>query len=370
MKILITYASAGSGHFKAAQAIYNYFRKNSPGDRVKLIDVLDYAPKFFKSSYINGYALLVNYAPCLWAAGFYVTHVKALRPLIKQIHFILNRLNTLRFAGFLVKEKPEFIISTHFLPLGIISYLKKKHKINSRLITVITDFGVHPFWLSEGADIYIVASEFSRRQLIGEGVKEARIKVSGIPIEEKFSGNFDRSALLEKFKLQDKFTVLIVTGSFGIGPIEEIADLLHNQAQVLVVCARNRALFNRLKRKNYPNVSVFGFVDNMEQLMAVSDIIITKPGGLTISEVLAMELVPIFIAAIPGQEATNIEILTRYGIGLSARGTQEIKEAVLDYKGHPDKLNRIKENIRKVKKADILREIYNVVCPGGAGDTG
>ncbi len=372
MKIFIVYASAGSGHFRAAQALYNYFKRNNPNLEIRLIDTLAYSPKLFKSGYINGYALMINYAHYLWAACFYISGIKFFQPIIKQIAYLVNRLNTLKFAQFLLKENPDFIISTHFLSSEVISYLKKKSKINSQLITVITDFGVHPFWLSDGTDIYIVASEFSRQQLMREGIEEAKIKVLGIPIEQKFLARFQRHILLKNFNLQDKFTVLVVTGSFGIGPIERIVDLLYRDVQVLVVCARNKALFNRLKRKNYPNVLAFSFVNNIEELMAISDIIITKPGGLTIAEALAMELAPIFISAIPGQEAANIEILARYniGLGISIKDLDAIKGAVLAYKDHPDKLNAMRENMRRIRKPDVLRQIYNVICPDSVWDTG
>ncbi|MBM3245854.1 MAG: hypothetical protein FJZ13_00790 [Candidatus Omnitrophica bacterium] len=370
MKIFILYTSAGSGHFKAAQALYDYFKNNNPHLEIRLIDILENSLRPFRNAYTSSYAFMVSYVQVFWAIGYYVTHFIILRPVVMGIRFIINRINTFKFSGFLAKENPDIIICTHFLPVEVATHLKRRRKINSRLFTVVTDFGIHPFWLSKFTDIYIVASNFTRQQLVRRGIKESRVKVTGIPIEQKFSRQFPRGALLRKFNLEDRFTVLIVTGSFGIGPIDRIVDLLRRDVQVLVVSARNKALFDRLRRKNYPGVSVFGFVDNIEELMAISDLIITKPGGLTISEVLAMELVPIFISAIPGQEAANIEILKGYGIGLCAKDNKEVKELVLDYKEHPEKLNKIKENMRRIKKPDALREIYNVVCPGGPRNTG
>ncbi len=370
MKIFIAYTSAGSGHFKAAHAVYNYLKQKNSNLELRLVDVLDNSCLLFKSIYSSGYAFLVTYLPWAWALGFYITSIKPLRPVIKQIAFLINRLNTLKFARFLIREDPDFIISTHFLPSDIAAYLKRRQRINSKIVTVITDFGVHPFWLSDGTDIYIVASNFTKQQLMREGIKENKIKVLGIPIGQEFLEGLERHTLLRKFNLEDKFTVLVVTGSFGIGPIEKIVDLLYKDVRVLAVCARNKALFNRLKRKNYPNVLVFGFIDNIEELMAISDIIIAKPGGLTISEILAMELPPIFISAIPGQEIANIEILERYEVGLGIKDVAGIKETVLTYKDRPDKLNQLKENMRRFKKPDVLRQIYNVVCQGGARDTG
>lgn len=363
VKVFITYASAGAGHFKSAEAIYNQFRKINPLLEVKLIDVLDFSNPLFKSSYIYGYGLTIRYFPKVWASLFYLTSASLLKPLINRICSIINRLNTSRFRKLMTQENPEFIISTHFLSSELISLLKRNHKINSRLITVITDFGVHPFWLQDNTDIYIVASEFTKQQLIYNGIREENIKVLGIPIDSKFQVKPKADCFFRKFNLDEhKFTVLIVTGSFGIGPIEEIVDLLHQDVQVLVVCARNKKLFARLNMKNYPNVRIFGFIDNIEELMGISDIIITKPGGLTISEVLAMELVPIFISIIPGQESENVNILRRYGIGIRLENVRNARDIVLDYKEHPDKLNRIKENIKKIKKPFVAEELYRVIC--------
>lgn len=389
MKIIISYASAGAGHFKAAEAIYNYFRKNNPNIEVKLVDALEYSHRHFKNAYIHGYTFIVNYAHWLWGFLFYVTYLKLLRPLTQRLNFFINRLNTIQFAKFLSKENPTFIISTHFLPSAIASYLKKKELIQSRLITVITDFGVHPFWLAEATDIYIVASDFTKQQLMREGIEEERIKVLGIPIDEKFSRSYDKDSLCRKIGLdrnkftpletigkqeKDKvsltgFTVLVVTGSFGIGPIEEIVALLYKDVQILVVCAKNKRLFIRLSNKNYPNVKVFGFVDNIEELMAISDIVISKPGGLSISELLSMERPPLFISAIPGQEAENVKILARYGIGLEVKNIRDIKDIVLDYKANPDKISQIKENIRKIKKPSAAWELYNAICQSSIGVT-
>ncbi|MCG2706946.1 MAG: hypothetical protein L6254_05340, partial [Candidatus Omnitrophica bacterium] len=205
----------------------------------------------------------------------------------------------------------------------------------------------------------------TKEQLILEGVKEDKIKEFGIPVESKFFKRYDRDALCEKLNIQkDKFTVLMVTGSFGIGPIEEIINLLYKDVQILAVCANNRRLYARLKNKNYPNTRAYGFVDNMPELMAASDIIITKPGGVSISEILAMELVPIFISAIPGQETENIKVLRKYKVGITPNSIADIRNIVLGYKEYPDRIKDAKENIKVIKRPTAAGELCNVVCPG------
>jgi processive 1,2-diacylglycerol beta-glucosyltransferase len=228
---------------------------------------------------------------------------------------------------------------------------------------VITDFQVHPFWINQGTDTYVVASSFTKKILISEGIKETMIWDFGIPIDDKFTKDYRKEELCNRSCTDSKkFTILVVTGSSGIGPIKDIVDLLHENMQILVVCAGNKSLFKKLNELNYENVKVFGFVNNMQELMAISDVIVTKPGGLSIAELLATELVPVFISAIPGQETGNIEALKSYGIGYEIKDIREIKRVLLDYKEHPEKLRELKDKIKKIKKPNATQELCNAIC--------
>jgi len=368
MKIIITYASCGTGHRRAAEAIYNYFKENCPAHDLKIIDALQKTNFIFRKVYSNGYLFLVNHALWLWHFCFWLTSIKALRPITNILIPVINRLNAKNLSKFLIKERPDFIISTHFFPPEVAAYLKKIKKLNSKLITVITDFGIHPLWISGGTDMYIVASSFSKEQLILEGARENIIKDFGIPIDTKFSKQYEKNTLCKKFDIEpNKFTILISTGSFGIGQVEEIVDSLYKEVQILVVCAHNKILYARLRKRNYPNVRIFGFIDNMQELMAISDIIITKPGGLTISESLAMGLLPIFITAIPGQETENAKILTKKSIGINIKDVGSLKDIVLDFRDHTGKLKNMKEKINGLKKPFAVKELCNVICQGSTG---
>ncbi len=365
MKIIITYVSAGTGHRRAAEAIYNYFKENCPGHDLKIIDVLQKTNFIFSRLYGYGYLFLVNHARWLWHFCFWLASIKFLRPATIIVNSFINRLNAKNFFDFLIQEKPDVVISTHFLPSEIVIYLKKIKKIDSKLVTVITDFGIHPFWILNGTDMYIAASAFTKEQLILKGVPENIVKDLGIPIDSKFLKKYEKITLCKKFDIEpDKFTVLISTGSSGIGQIEQIVGSLYKEVQILVVSAHNKVLFATLKKKSYPKVKVFGFIENMQELMAVSDMIITKPGGLTISESLAMGLLLIFITAIPGQETENAKILANNAIGINVKDVTLIRDIVLDFRDHPDKLRGIKEKINELKRPFAVRELCNVICQG------
>jgi len=362
MKIVIACTSAGAGHLKAAEAIYNYFLGKNPSQDLVLVDILEESHFLFGNFYSRGYSFMVNHAQWLWRFIFHITSQKNLQPALTKVRTLNNRLNTRNFRQYLIQANPEIIISTHYLTANIASNLKKKSRITSKLVTVITDFGVHPFWIYDKTDLYAVASDSSRQELVKLGIPADKIRVTGIPVDPKFSGGFNKLELRKKFDLDpQKFTVLVVTGSFGIGPIEQIVDLLQGQVQVLAVCAKNEKLFARLKAKDYSEVKVFGFVDNIDELMAVSDLIVTKPGGLSISELLAMELVPVFISAIPGQEAQNIKVLAKYGIGERAQNAARVKAIVLDYLKSPQKLQAAKARIAQMRKPNAAEEIYRAL---------
>ncbi|MCX5695258.1 MAG: glycosyltransferase [Candidatus Omnitrophica bacterium] len=362
MKVLITYASAGAGHRRVAEAVYNYFKENRPEVELKIVDILAQTNALFRFDYTKGYTFLIRHAVALWHFAFWLTEFKVFRPLTRLIASTINSINTRGFVSYLVSENPDYIISTHFLPSEIAGRLKLKNKISSKLVTIITDFGVHPFWIAKGTDFYVVASDFTKDRLLAEGVPEDKVKVFGLPSDAKFLKQFDRLALGNKLGIQvDKFTVLLMTGSFGTGPLEDIAELLAPEAQVILVCAGNKKLYARLTARNLANVKVFGFVNNAEELMAVSDVIVTKPGGSTIAEILNMELAPIFISMIPGQEEANVRALKQFGIGASPKGIPEVKDLILDLKNHPEKLKEIKERIQKIKKPFSCQELSGVI---------
>lgn len=362
MKVLIVYASSGAGHRRAAEAIYDYLKENCPDLSLKMIDVLDRTNALFRFDYTVGYSFLVRYAVALWRFAFWLTEFRLFRFLSAPIATFVNNINSISFIRYLIRKNPDAIISTHFLPADIAALLKRNRKIKSKLITVITDFGVHPYWVAEGTDLYVVASDFTKERLLKERVSPEKIKVFGLPFHPRFLKQFDRVALAKKMGINpDKFTVLIMTGSYGIGPLEKIAEVLSFKTQVLVICASNKKLHKRLLKKNLPNVKVFGFIENAEELMAVSDCIVTKAGGSTIAEVINMDLVPIFISTIPGQESSNVEALRRLGVGLVPKNITQLKEMVMELKNNPDKLNLMKERIEGIKKPLACQEIAGVI---------
>lgn len=361
MKILIVYTSAGTGHRRAAGALYKELLKQKD-IKVTLIDALDYTNFLFKFFYSWGYKFLITHLPFVWGIMFYLTNNAQLKRIISHLKSLIDNLNSSRLKKFLIGYSPDLIVSTHFFANEIFDQLRQKHKINSKLISIITDFNAHRFWISGGVDNYVVATYKSKEDLVVKGITEQRIEVLGIPVDPVFLHDQDRSELLEKFSIKkDILTVLIVTGTIGIGPIRNLVGLLKDNIQILVVCGNNKKLLHDLKKWESNNLKVFGLVDNIQELMAVSDILITKAGGLTISEALVARLPMIFLPLVSGQEEFNARILSDYKAGIIANNLTEIKNLISTYKYSKEGLGGPKKAIESIRKPNSLNDIINLV---------
>jgi processive 1,2-diacylglycerol beta-glucosyltransferase len=360
MKVLVIHVSAGAGHQKAAEAIYDGIRKSSPHEAV-LADALDHTSVFFKRFYRQTYRFLISRMPWLWGFFFRILDVPRLEPLTGPARRLYNMVNARRLGKFLEQEAFDCIVSTHFMPSEVACALKRSGRIRSRLITVITDFDVHRFWLGAEVDVYAVASGWTKQELNRLGVEEARIVVSGIPTHEKFFLPQNRGQLKKQMGLQeDIFTVLMATGSFGIGPIEEIIHALRG-VQIIVVCGYNQNLFRRLSGKKDDFVRVMGLVDNMHELMAVSDVMLTKPGGLSIAEALVSQLPLIFFNPIPGQEAHNVRVLKEHGIGASPADISGIIEEIKKLQSSRDFYLTTLKKTREMARPFAVRDIVALI---------
>ena len=316
MKILVIHASAGAGHLKAAEAIHEAIEKHTSHQSI-YVDALDYTSPIFKKMYRDFYAFLVSKMPVIWKTAFHFLDLPAIQPWLRILRRIYNNINSRKLQKFLKEEQFDYIFSTQFFSTEIISAMKCSQQITSQLITVVTDFDVHHIWLADGVDQYAVASDWTAQKMQILGVPKEKIHVTGIPISEAFSVTEDIPILKKRLRLKENlFTILMATGSFGIGPIEEILKVLVDGFQVIVICGHNKNLFQKLKSYQSEHVKILGLVDNMPELMAVSDVMLTKPGGLSISEALVSQLPMIFFNAIPGQEENNIKVLKTYGIGM------------------------------------------------------
>lgn len=357
-KILILHANAGAGHRKAAEAIYTSL-KNRGCRQVVCVDALEYTHPFFRVAYTKGYEYLVGKLPKLWAVFFALTDQKWIQPLFQGLRRIYNGLNTARLVKYIQQEQFDVIVTTHFLSNEVCAYMRRSGMLKGKLVTMVTDYDVHKIWLSVGVDEYCVATPFTKQRLMDMGVPEQKIFVTGIAVDEKFSQPRVLKDMRRKLNIDEHlFTVLISTSSFGFGPIAELAEKLKDQ-QLLIISGFNQYLKEKLLAQKNPKHRIYGFVDNMEELMSACDVMLTKPGGLSISEALVQGLPLIFFSAIPGQEAGNVKVLAQHGVGVSDKNLDEIVQILKEYEHQPEKLQQAKQASLTLGKPQAVLNIIN-----------
>jgi processive 1,2-diacylglycerol beta-glucosyltransferase len=353
MKVLVVYAKAGAGHKRAAEAVFAAFKHKGQAKDVILVDCLDYMNSWFKNFYPRVYLFLVRFLSFVWGGIYYGLDNRLCYSLIQPLRRLNNHLVAKRFITFLKKERPQVVISTHFFASEVVAALKNKKEFKTVLISVITDFGAHTFWESRGVDTFVVASEDTKQDLLSRNIPAEKIKILGIPIEPP-SKDFDRAKLLQEIGLkQELFTILLVGGGFGVGPIKELVYSLdelkgeiRDRVQLIVVCSRNQKLYKEMKHigsRFKINLKIFGFVNELYKMMAASDMIISKSGGLTTSEALACGLPMIIISPIPGQETKNCKLLVRNGAALRIDRPVEVKKIVEELVRFPHRLEKMRQ---------------------------
>lgn len=333
-RILVVYATAGTGHKKAALAIKKALDLIGSAD-VDIIDSLDYASSFFKFSYPRFYIYMVNRIPFIWGIFYYLLDNKIFYGLVSWMRHLGNWINGRPLAKYLYEKNYDTIISTHFFAQDVIA-MEGRDKISSQLINVITDYRTHSFWITDRTDTYVVAHLKTREDLMTKySVASDKIKVMGIPIDPVFSKNKDKALISAKLGIRKGFfTVLIGSGGFGVGPIIELVKAFKGisvPAELLVVCGKNESLFNDVVAlKEYVGIpmEVYGFVDNMDELMHISDVIVTKTGGMMSSEALSKGLPIIGISPIPGQETRNFNMLVENGVVFEAKESEDAPKIV------------------------------------------
>jgi processive 1,2-diacylglycerol beta-glucosyltransferase len=228
------------------------------------------------------------------------------------------------------------------------------------VVGIVTDFVVHPFWIYRNVDAYAVASQEMRSNLIARGIRPERIVVSGIPVDARFSRpRLTKEALRAALDLPaDRRVVLMMGGGLGIGPIElmmrALGDVAEPVAGVIIV-GRNDRLARRIvaaaEHTEYP-LRVLGFVDNVFDYMQASDVLVSKPGGLTSSEALAAELPMILVRPLPGQEERNTRYLVSRRAAVRAAGRPQLTRALEDLLGSPQRERLLRERMRALRRPD------------------
>lgn len=325
-RVMIVSAKVGSGHMRAAEALEESFRTDFDGVDVRNVEVLEYTSAPFRKSYTATYNMLASSLPSVWELIYETMEEKAVDSRVKKLTTLIDRVNFGPLRKAVREYDPHIVVATHYLPAEILGPLRRKGKLDATLAVVLTDYDIHTMWLQKGVDRYFVATDAMAYALTVKGTGEATVSATGIPVMEAFSRDYgEKDGMRKALGLRTGVaTVLLAAGGFGFTNVRETAERLLSAAedvQFLAVAGNNKALLKALEDASglYPGKIIpFGFVSNMHELMAASDFAVTKSGGLTSSECLAMGLPMVIWNPVPGQEERNADYLLENGAALRA----------------------------------------------------
>ncbi|WP_199620407.1 MGDG synthase family glycosyltransferase [Paenibacillus alkalitolerans] len=356
-KVLILYASFGDGHIQVSRALKEQFECET-GCKAVLVDLFAEAypllNSLMKFLYIKSYTMF----PKLYGWTYYGTRHM---PNDTRFSSWFNGFGMSKLKEIIDKEQPDAVLNT--FPMLVMPELRKKTGIAVPIYNVITDFVMHRRWVHPLVDKYYVASEDLKAQLAGDGVPDHCIEATGIPLKKEFQIVERSSELFNKYDLDpDKKTVLIMAGSYGVlQGLKEVCQSLaaFPNTQLLVVCGKNKALYDTMCGclRQYPSIRLFGFVQEMHELMAISDTIVTKPGGITLMESIQCLLPIALLRPVPGQERDNAEYLASKGAAFIAYDSDALIGHIRELLDNEEKRNKVRsiiESLRKQRSTEMI----------------
>lgn len=369
-RLLVMYATYGTGHKSIAKYIDDYFTDSGEYE-VMEIDILQYATPFLGTFTNKFYNNVMFKMPWLWNALYFMTDNAVAGKVSAEIQskVVSNK----KIKKIILDFDPDIVIATHFTAATYISKLKKAGELDCHLLSVVTDYRAHRIWLDsyKSEDALIVNSVEEKRTLMKRGIDPKIIYTFGIPVSSKYTKSlYNKSDLLKKFKLTGERPIILFYGGGGQGSSTTLPYLLNLieakvDADIFFVCGRNQDLKRRAegiaKRHEANNIHVLGFITNGPEYLYVSDFVITKPGGLTVTECLCFEKPMVLIRNAGGQEKDNIRFLTSRGYAINAVWQLKFRRVVKKLVDSPSYLDHITNNYESLNKEESMKKLFALV---------
>lgn len=365
MRILLLYITTSSGHHKASLAIEKALNILSPQSEVLAVNSFNYTNPILEKIISKTYMGIIKRTPEVWE--YLYDNPKIVRNtqrLKKTIHKHASR----KLKTLLDDFRPDVVATTQAFPCGIVADIKKTYNLKIPLVGVLTDFYPHAYWMYESVDRYVVATEEAKQRFIRDGIPEDRIMILGIPIDIKFSEAKPKSPIKEKLNLdKEKSTILVMGGGQGLGPIKAVVFTLQRVAtdiQIIIATGTNARLYKYLNKKAprfKKRLIPLGYSENIDELMEISDIIITKPGGITASEALAKSLPILIINPIPGQEAKNAQYLIKSGAAIQVEDYADMPALIENLFSMPSKLKAMAQAAERIGKPKSAMDVAKML---------
>jgi processive 1,2-diacylglycerol beta-glucosyltransferase len=369
-EILILHATCGAGHKQAARALEKAFREADPTIEVRVFDALDGMNRTSRKVYQGSFEAVVGHAPSVYGAVFSMTKNLDHSPVFRAARGISNRLQCEELVALLRKSSPRAIVCTHFMPLEVCLRLKRAGQLDAPIYAVVTDYVAHGFWRQEDADVTFCPPGRAAADLVlGGGLSPEKVVASGIPIDPTYGRAYDQIEAKKSAGLPlTRPTVLLMAGGAGMGPLttvlRETSAQVGTAAEIVVVCGKNeklRAECCEIARDLRSPVRVLGFVDPIASLLRAADVVVTKPGGLTTSECLALGKAIVFYEAAPGQESANARYVCDRDAGIDGGAPEGAAKAAALLVANPAMRARLSRRARRVSRPDAARTIVEVV---------
>lgn len=353
---------------RAAEAISAVANAHEANISATHLDVMNFVTAGFRKLYTDFYISLVNKHPGLWGYLYQVTNDARPDSSMQKLRRGLERLNTKPLLKEIAAFKPDVIICTHFLPAEILANTICKARLDCPVWVQVTDFDLHRMWVQQNMSGYFAASDEVAFRMRAQGIPADTIHITGIPIMPAFGQALDRVECAQELGLAPKrTTILLMGGGAGLGSLDTVAQsllALDGDFQLIVMAGKNAdalAALQALSRRQPGRLLAQGFTDKVERLMACSDLVVTKPGGLTTSECLAMGLPMIVNAPIPGQEEHNADFLLEQGVALKAFDAVTLEYRIGYLLAHPAKLADMRSKAKALGRPNAARHVLDTV---------
>ncbi|MDW8800636.1 glycosyltransferase [Clostridium sp. A1-XYC3] len=366
MKVLILSISAGGGHSQAAEALKDYINLKDSNSEVKVIDAFKYINPLIDKVVIGSYLKTLKVTPSLY--GKLYTHYEGDYTLVNTIGSKFIEIMTHKLLPLIEDFNPDILVSMHSFSTEMISIMKSKYKVAIPAITIITDYYPHSSWLHPNINAYIVSSCDMIEDMVSKGIPRNIIYNLGIPVKPGFTEKYDKKNTLNELGLsEEKNTILVMGGSLGIGKITDVYKELvkvTNEIQIIIITGSNRKLYYelmKLKGNSSKETRIIGYTDEVNKYMQACDLLLTKPGGLTITEALICQTPIGIFSPIPGQEEKNAEFLLKHDLAVNFFNIDTCKETIENLLSFDKKLDIMRKNFANFSKPYSASEIFKLM---------